>query len=149
MSKKEPIILGWRELVSLPDWGLVGIHAKIDTGARTSALHVEEVGRIDKQKVEFVLVHDGVVRRFVAPLVRVSRVKPSSGELQERYVVETTIEIGPLRQRAEISLSSRETMLAPMLVGRRALRSKVLVDPRRRYLHGRPERVERDDRDER
>ena len=134
-------MLGWREAVSFPEWELAGVKAKVDTGARTSALHVEEVTPIDGDRVRFRTVRhrdENVHHEITAPVLRVSRVRPSSGVVEERYVVRTTINIGPLVERVEISLVSREGMLCLMLVGRNALPEGVLVDPHRRYLHGRP-----------
>lgn len=134
-------LIGWREVVSFPEWGVDGIKAKIDTGARTSAIHVEDVVKLKGGRVRFHLVtsrkspfkHVPVV----ATLVRLTRVRSSSGHIQERYVVATTVRIGPVRRRIELSLVGRDKMLCRMLVGRRALTGFV-IDPQRKYLYGTP-----------
>ncbi len=135
-------MVGWREVVDLPDWDLKGVRAKVDTGARTSALHVENVRTSpDGRQVTFhAVVHRGDEdhAEITADVVRRTKVKSSTGEIQERYVVRTTMSLGPIERPIEISLVSRENMLCPMLVGRRALPAGVTVDPIRRYLHGRP-----------
>ena len=138
------VVVGWREVVELPDWGLRNIRAKVDTGARTSALHVENVRTsADGKSVTFhAVVHRGDEDHpeITTDIVRSTKVRSSTGESQERFVVATTMRIGSIEERIEISLVSRENMLCPMLVGRRALPPGVTVDPLRRYLHGRPKR---------
>jgi hypothetical protein len=136
----DPVIVGWREVVALPDWGIRAVRAKIDTGARTSAIHVDSLAELPDGRVRF----DVVVRekptlqtvRVEADLVRRAVVKPSHGKRQERLVCRTVMRIGPLEHEVELSLVSRKGMLCRMLVGRRALPGHVLVDPGRKYLHG-------------
>ena len=141
------IVVGWREVVNLRNWGLEGIRAKVDTGARTSALHVENVRTsADGRLVTFhAVVHRGEDDHpeITTEIVRSTRVRSSTGESQERIVVATTMLLGPIERRIEISLVSREDMLCPMLVGRRALPPGVTVDPLHRYLHGRPKKRRR------
>ena len=136
-ARRAQTVVGWRELVCLPDWGVSEVDAKVDTGARTSALHVEDLREEEEFLVFEVPTPTGPVT-VREPMTRLSRVRPSSGETQERFVVETVMKLGPIERTVEISLSSRDNMLTAMLVGRRALRPRVLVDPLRRYLHGRP-----------
>lgn len=139
-----PLLIGWRELVDLPEWGLRGIRAKIDTGARTSALHVAEFEILAGDRVRFEVVArekpERKTRWVEAPLVRHSIVKPSSGERQERPVVSTRLRIGNREHEAEISLVCRKGMLCRMLVGRTALAGTFVVDPGARRLasHLRP-----------
>jgi len=136
-----PHIIGSREIVDFPDWNVGGIEAKIDTGARTSAIHVEDVSRLKGGRVRFHLV---ISRRrpfkhvpVSAELVRLSRVRTSTGHTQERYVVSTTVRLGTVRRRIELSLVGRDKMLCRMLLGRSALEG-FLIDPHRRYVFGRP-----------
>lgn len=124
-------VVGWRELVDLPDLGLTGIPAKIDSGARTSSLH---------GKVTDTFEHDGhTMVRFavdwddmehVCEAVQVDRrgITSSNGETQQRYVIKSPLVIGGVRFRAEISLADRSDMKFPMLIGRSALRRRFLVD---------------------
>ena len=140
--KAKPII-GRREYVAFPEWGIRGVEAKIDTGARTSALHVDNIKRLPKERVRFDVV---LSRRkpdkrvqVEADLVRFTRVRSSTGHQQERFVVATKIRIGDFKQKIELSLVSRKQMLCRMLLGRTAL-SDFLIDVDVKHLHGVPKR---------
>ncbi len=149
MSKtpSEPVfVLGWREAVGLPEWQIRGIKAKVDTGARTSSLHVEGLEVLSDRRVRFHVVrHRGDEKPFevTAKVHRIARVRPSTGEAENRYVVRTRMRIGPIERVIEISLVSREAMLCRMLVGRNALPAGTVVDPHLRYVHGLPLRRRR------
>lgn len=135
--------IGWREIVAFPEWDVDGIEAKVDTGARTSAIHVEDVVKLGGSRVRFHLVvsHRRPFKHVpvTAKLVRLSRVRPSSGKVQERYVVATTVRIGTVRRRIELSLVGRDKMLCRMLLGRKALHG-FLIDPNVKYLCGAPKK---------
>lgn len=132
-------ILGWREYVDLPEWGVAGLRCKIDTGARTSALHVENLVRELDGSLGFDLIlREHPERRAVrvrAPQVRVSKVKPKPGLLEERPVVRTQLRIGDQEWTTEFSLVERRGMLCRALLGRRAFEGRFLVDAAARYLH--------------
>ncbi|MFG0284272.1 MAG: ATP-dependent zinc protease [Phycisphaerales bacterium JB039] len=136
LSEPGQPVLGWRERVAIPSWGVRGIRAKIDTGARTSAIHVTHIEPVDADRVRFeVVTRERPARRTVtveAGVVRWTSVRPSSGDAQQRPVVSAAIRIGPVRRTIEVSLVSREGMLCRMLIGRRALEG-LLVDPSMRY----------------
>ncbi len=136
--------VGWREGVRLPDWGVRRIKAKIDTGARTSAIHVGELELRDDDTARFeVVIHEKPQRETVwveADLVREAVVKPSSGQRQRRPVVRTTMQLGGIRTQIELTLVCRKGMLCRMLVGRTALAGTYVVDPSKTYLHGRPKK---------
>ncbi|MEQ8844460.1 MAG: RimK/LysX family protein [Phycisphaerales bacterium] len=138
-SDQSPLILGWRERVALPEWHIRNIRAKVDTGARTSALHVATFEHLPGGRIRFEIVlreqPERKTKWVESELVRESVVKPSSGQTQVRPVVQTTIAIGPLRCEAELGLVCRQGMLCRMLVGRRAIAGLALVDPSARYLH--------------
>jgi hypothetical protein len=140
VKKQEPVLVGWREIIALPDWGIPRIKAKIDTGARTSALHVGSVEELPDGRVRFeVVVREKPKHRTTlveARPVRRTTIKPSSGVRQERLVFRTRLVLGPLDREIELSLVSRKGMLCRMLVGRLALAGGVLVSPTRKYLHG-------------
>jgi hypothetical protein len=144
MPKKsqDPVVVGWREMVSLPEWGIKRLKAKIDTGARTSAIHVGDLEELPNGRVRFeVVVREKPNRRttFVeATPVRHSIVKPSHGVKQQRYVFRTRLVLGTIERDIELSLTSRKGMLCRMLVGRQALPSHVMVQPSRRYLLSKP-----------
>lgn len=132
-----PVVVGWRELIAFPDWGVKRIRAKVDTGARTSAIHVEEIEELPGDRVRFELVLREKPERRIkwveADLLRQSRVKPSHGETQQRLVVRARIRLGPVEREIEVGLVSRQHMLCRMLLGRTAMEG-LLVDPARRYL---------------
>lgn len=137
-ADREPTVVGWREFIDLPAWGIVGVRAKIDTGARTSAMHVAAIELIGEDRVRFEVVYrerPGRLTKWVeAELVRQSMVRPSSGRSQARPVVRTVIRIGGREHEAEISLVNRKGMLCRMLVGRKALEGTFLVDPGRTHV---------------
>lgn len=133
-------VTGWREMVDLPDLGLVRIPAKIDTGARTSSLHgevIEEFTREGEKYVRFAVDWDGRRHECEAVHVDVRGVTSSNGETQMRYVIKSPLVIGTVRFRAEISLADRSDMKFPMLVGRSSLRRRFVVDSGYSWLQSR------------
>lgn len=126
------LTIGWREKVDLPDWGITRLKSKMDTGARTSAVDVAEIQHLDNGDIRFKVVvrtkPKRKVRWVTATPLRSTIVKPSSGIPQERIVCETTLVIGGVSFKAEVSLINREGMLCRMLVGRTALEGRFLVD---------------------
>ncbi|WP_312855943.1 ATP-dependent zinc protease family protein [Nocardioides stalactiti] len=143
-------VAGWREWVSLPELGVDWIKAKLDTGARSSALHAFDLEEFERDGVPWVRfsIHpwqrsaqDAVVAEL--PVHDVRRVKSSSGHVQERYVVLMTIRIGTRRIHTEVTLTRRDEMGFRLLVGREALKQGFVVDSNHSYLGGRPKRVVR------
>ena len=129
--------VGWRELVDLPDLGLAGIPAKIDTGARTSSLHahvLEDFQRGEERFVRFAVDWDGTRHFCEAIHVDVRGITSSNGERQTRFVIKTPLSVGNLTFRAEISLADRSQMQFPMLIGRTALRRRMVVDSGHSWL---------------
>lgn len=131
-------LIGWREAVHFPELGLGPVRAKIDSGANTSALHVTDVERIEGDRVQFHVALDRhgkrLSERIEAPILRVSAVKSSTGHAQERFVVPLALRIGEHEFQAEVSLVCRHGMICRMLVGRRALTGRFLVDSSRMYV---------------
>jgi hypothetical protein len=137
---KRPII-GWREWVGLPELGITKIKAKVDTGARTSALHAfalhpfEEDG---KQKIRFEMHpyqhNTDYIVTCVADIVDRRFVTDSGGHSEERFVIMTPITIAGQTWPIEITLTERETMLFRMLLGRSALRKRFIVNPARSFV---------------
>lgn len=131
-------IIGRRELVSLPDWHIKGIEAKIDTGAKTSAIHVEAIKLISASRVRFYVVTGSkkpyIHTPVIAELVRRTRIRSSSGHSQERYIVSTRLKIGNRTTRIEVSLVRRDEMLCRMLIGRTALEG-FLVDVSQKHMY--------------
>lgn len=130
-------MVGWRELVSLPELGLAGIPAKIDTGARTSSLHavvLDDFTRDGQRFVRFAVDWGGERHFCEAVHVDVRGITSSNGDTQERFVIKTPLRIGNLTFRAEISLADRSQMQFPMLIGRTALRRRMVVDSGHSWL---------------
>ncbi|ASJ91527.1 ATP-dependent zinc protease [Porphyrobacter sp. CACIAM 03H1] len=131
------MVVGWRELVDLPGLGLAGIPAKIDTGARTSSLHADVLEDFRREGERFVrfAVDWGGQRHFCEAIhVDVRGITSSNGEQQTRFVIKTPLTIGNLTFRAEISLADRSQMQFPMLIGRTALRRRMVVDSGHSWL---------------
>jgi hypothetical protein len=146
--RKTPITLGWREWVDLPELGLYHVKAKVDTGARTSALHAfelrtfEEAGR---QRVEFKMHPNQrdteTVVVCVADVIDERVVRDSGGHREERFVIETPVRIGAREWPIEVTLTARDDMLFRMLLGRTAMKGRAVVDPSRSYLSGKQDPV--------
>lgn len=140
---KAHIAVGWREWVSLPELGITWIKAKVDTGARTSALHafeLEPFKRGDKDWVRF-SVHplqgeNDTVIQCESPVLERRDVTDSGGHLENRPVIETELVLGSLSKRIELTLTDRDTMRFKMLLGRTAMRPNLLVYPSQSFKLG-------------
>lgn len=141
-GKQLPVI-GWREWVCLPEFGIEAIKVKVDTGARSSALHafdIEPFSRGEKRMLRFKvhpLQRDN--RQTVAAeaeLIDERKVRNSGGQLELRPVVETTIELLGRKWQIELTLTNRDAMGFRMLLGRQALRRRFLVHSGRSFLAG-------------
>lgn len=139
-------VVGWREWVTLPDLGVPAIRAKIDTGARTAALHAFglEVVETDQGPLARFAVHleghggPGLAVVAEAAVVGFRTIRNPGGRREERPVIRTVIGIGDHRFGAEVTLTRRDEMGMPMLLGRQTVRKRFLVDPGRSYLLGTP-----------
>jgi hypothetical protein len=137
MTKNEQLItLGWREWVSLPELGLPAIKAKVDTGARTSALHAFDIEQYTEDGVDMLrfLVHpvqknQEFIVECTAPIKERRQVTDSGGHREMRYVIETLIVIDTYSFPIELTLTDRDTMRFKMLLGRTALNNRAIVDP--------------------
>jgi hypothetical protein len=135
-----PVVLGWREWVSLPALGIREIKAKIDTGARSSALHAFNIDKFrqrGKDKVQFDLHpiqhNDATIVKCVAELIDVRFVTDSGAHRELRYVIETPIILGGLQYPIEITLTNRSQMTFRLLLGRKALQHHYIIDPSRSF----------------
>jgi ribosomal protein S6--L-glutamate ligase len=135
----KPFILGWEEWVALPELGLPAIKAKVDTGARTSALHAYYAKPFARsRKIKFgihpIPRRDDIAVECTARLIDQREVRSSNGEREQRYVIETTIRIGDREWPIEVTLTNRNTMTYRMLLGRQAIADGILVDPASSFL---------------
>lgn len=133
-------VIGWREWVQLPGLLELPVKAKVDTGARTSAIHAFNIARIQVDGDDWVEFDVHPVQRMRQPIVRCRaplldqrHVISSSGHKQLRYVVKTTAVIGEVRWKIELSLADRDQMGFRMLLGREALRRRFVIDPAGSY----------------
>ncbi len=137
-------LIGWREWIHLPDLLDGGwIKAKVDTGARTSALHAWDVERFDRDGTTWLRfsLHprqhdDELVVQAEAPLIEEREVRSSNGEVELRPVVETTLALGGQRYAIELTLTKRDQMGFRMLLGRTGMARHLVVDPGSSYLLG-------------
>jgi hypothetical protein len=135
-------IIGWREWVSFPELGLEKIKAKIDTGARSSALHAYDIQtyktRTGKIKVKFAVhpiqKNNRIIVQCHADLVDQRFVKSSSGVKELRTTVLTQLKMGDVIWPIELTLTNRDTMGFRLLIGRTAIKKKFLVDPQKSFL---------------
>jgi hypothetical protein len=149
-APSEILTLGWREWVSLPDIGIRQVKAKVDTGARTSALHAFELRPYSEQgrdRVEFrmhpIQKDDNTIVTCNADIIDTRTVTDSGGHKEDRYVIETTLGIGKHAWPIEITLTSRDDMLFRMLLGRTAIKNRAWVNPARSYLVGKKKKIKK------
>lgn len=142
-SSDDKLVIGRVERVDFPRFGLLGLEAKVDTGARTSSIHCTDV-RIEaedadgRQDISFTLLDpehpDYNGRRFRARKVDTRVVRSSNGEVQERHVIAADVVIAGRTIRTKFNLADREAMNYPVLLGRRLLRNNFLVDVARKRV---------------
>ena len=132
--RTRPILpqLGWKEDVELPELQTGLLIAKIDTGARSSALHAEEISVIGR-RVNFRF--EG--KKHELKLIGAKRIKSSNGQSQLRPMIETEVVLGEHRFMAAITLTDRGDMEVPMLLGREAIKGRFLVNAARTFIHSR------------
>jgi ribosomal protein S6--L-glutamate ligase len=137
------IILGSEEWFSFPDLGIPTIKARVDSGAKTSALHAINIAPFIKDGTNWVKFDINPIQNDLktiihceAPLVDKRIIKSSSGYREQRYVIQTTLDIGTTSWSIEMTLTNRDSMGFRMLLGREAMSGRILVDPEQLFLLG-------------
>lgn len=146
--QRDSIVIGWREWLALPQLGIPSIKAKVDTGARTSSLHVDSLRSEERDGITWLNFRVSSTGRKLAELYECSApavarrmVTDSGGRASLRWFIRTTVELAGERFDAEINLTDRRNMLFPMLFGRLALGDRFVVDPSASYRCGKPRRT--------
>ena len=141
---KKSFLLGWREWGSLPDLGIDAIKIKIDSGARTSALHAYFVEPFEQEEIQMVRFgmhpiqgNEEVTVICEAKVHDLRIVTDSGGHREERYVIKTPIVLGKRKWNIELTLTNRDTMKFRMLLGRTAMDNDIVINPAKSYLLGR------------
>lgn len=147
VNKKKLKTIGWREWVSMPEFGVTEIKAKVDTGADNSSLHAFNLERFQEDGVEMVRfeIHPRQRKRkpsveCVAPVAMERKVKNPGGRSELRPVIRTTLIVADEEVDALVNLTTRDEMTFRMLLGRRTVRNHFVVDPGRSYVGERPSR---------
>jgi hypothetical protein len=139
-------MLGWREWVALPEFDINQIKAKVDTGARSSALHAFAIDPYRKGGQRWVMFaihpkqkYSDVYIECHAQVKDRRLVSDSGGHKQRRYVIETQVILGQSTIRTEMTLTNRDSMLFRMLIGRTLINTRFIIDPNASYLQGKPD----------
>lgn len=140
--------LGWREWLALPELGIAQLKAKVDTGARTSALHAYFVEPYDKkgqERVRFGIhpLQDDTDKEIIcdAQVFDERKITDSGGHQEVRFVIKTKVIVGDVVYAIEMTLTNRDTMKFRMLLGRTAMENLFCVDPSASYLAGKPKKL--------
>jgi len=138
--------VGWREWVSLPELNLPGIKAKVDTGAKTSALHAFKIEPFTRDQQDFVrfFIHpiqknNDLVIQCESKIIDQRHVTDSGGHQELRYVIKTNLQLGNHQWAIDMTLTNRDNMRFRMLLGRRAMKNRLIVDSAKSYLSGKPD----------
>jgi len=135
------LVIGWKEYVDFPQWGIRRVKVKIDTGARTSALGVlsydlqaDGPGLVAEMRLAPYRKDPARVTMIRAPVLRMVVVSNSAGMREQRPLVETEIRLGPITKRICLTVTNRASMLFPAILGRKALEGDFVVDVSRKYV---------------
>ena len=136
-------VIGWREWVAFPEFGVTEIKAKIDTGARTSSIHAQHIKSFERDGKQWVRFQIHPLQRTTkqtldveAELLEYRRVTSSTGHASMRPVVVTPARLFGIQWDIELTLTSRDEMGFRMLLGREAVRGRFLIDPSKSFLAG-------------
>lgn len=138
--KREREVIGWREVIGLPELGIPQMAAKIDTGARTSALHAENQEVFERNGAKWVrftapAAKNQRARLIETPVRTMRNIRNTSGVPENRLVIRTLLTLGKHRWHIDVSLADRDAMIFDLIIGRTALKGRrILVDPAHSYL---------------
>ena len=154
-EQHKPLILGTLEICNLPELQITDLHIRVDTGAKTSSLHVDNIEADTRQGDTWVSfdIHPDIhnVERVVRRSSKVKEmrsIKSSNAAKEQRYVIETLITLGDRSWPIEVTLTDRSSMSYLMLLGRQAMLNDILVDPSKEYLQTNHPNVNKDINDE-
>jgi hypothetical protein len=147
LERPRPLLVGWKEYVDFPDWGIRRVKVKVDTGARTSALDVVEyeLRRLDSQGLMIRLHlqlksrHPDRLAVVEVPVLQMVAVTNPCGVREERPVIETRVRLGPISKIIRLTITNRSAMRFRMILGRLALANDFVVDVSKKYLLARGE----------
>jgi hypothetical protein len=137
-----PLMIGWKEYVEFPDWGIRRVKAKIDTGARTSALDVASY-ELRQRKDGTLLVELRLalnrkrperVHVVEVPVLMLVTVRNTGGTVEQRPLIETTLRLGPVSKHVQLTVANRARMRFPIILGRKALEGDFVVNVSQKYL---------------
>lgn len=140
-NKRSLATIGRLEPIDFPEWDIVNIDAKIDTGAYTSSLHCHRIESFEKDGKPYVrfnlldpsheIYND---KLFKLPVYSTKTIKSSNGTTEKRFIIKTIIRVLDRELEAELSLTNRSEMRYPVLIGRKLISGHFLVDPSKKYL---------------
>ena len=137
-KKREKKVVGWKEQVALPDLKIKSVIAKIDTGANVASIDASEIKVVNKDGIKYVnfkvMKRNNTVRKTSAPLAGYKRIKSSNGDVERRPYVETTLLMDGINKKIVLTLTDRGPMDYTMLIGKKALGRRWLVNPAISFL---------------
>lgn len=137
--------LGWKEEAALPDWGIERLRVKLDTGAKTSAIHVSRMDVVGRHRVDgeqlpvldlvvpLSRLHPERLAHVQAKVIGYKSVRDTGANAERRPVVRTRLVCGPIDRDIEVTITDRSGMIFRMIVGREALAGQVVIDPEQGY----------------
>lgn len=132
-NKKPKRVVGWKETAALPDLNVKNVIAKIDTGANLASIDAADIKIVSRDKVKYVkfkvMKRNNTVRKTSAPLEGYKRIKSSNGDVERRPYIKTTLLMDGITKKIELTLTDRGPMEYTMLIGRKALGRRWVVNP--------------------
>ena len=137
-KKREKRVVGWKENAALPDLSVKNVIAKIDTGANLASIDASDIKIVTRDKIKYVkfkvMKRNNTVRKTSAPLEGYKRIKSSNGDVEKRPYIKTTLLMDGISKKIELTLTDRGPMDYTMLIGRKALGKRWIVNPSISFL---------------